>query len=224
MCKIDWGEKVKKLILQITLIISILCSMQVTFAASNLLNAVLLEGTDKGYNIILRSDSTAKIKKKFTESGVLELSIKGLSTTNSLSTLYRNVSDVNSFVVENAGDNLVKVYIQAPNIQKANVIFETPNASPMPMHNDYTGYKFAAGVGLLVLMSVINKISNSKKKSDALAFDLKIKDREMRLMKKYRDEITTIPSINYKVRNSAYVSSTVKRPETIRKYASLNKV
>ena len=203
-----------------------LCVSATAYASDNILNAVLLEGTDKGYNIILRSDMPANIKKKVSDAGVLELTVKGVSVSPDVSTLYRNVVGVNSFVVENYGDKSAKIYIQAPDISKSSVIFETPNASPQPIHNDYTGYKFTAGVALLILLALSNKLSNKRKASSEIAFNMKIKDREMRMLRKYRNEITTIPSINYNVANSPrYSTATVgRRPETIRKCEYLNKV
>lgn len=220
------GERKVKRFITFISIISLLCVSVAAYASDNILNAVLLEGTDKGYNIILRSDMPAGIKKKVSDAGVLELTVKGVSVASNVSTLYRNVADVNSFVVENYGDKSAKIYIQAPGISKSNVIFETPNASPQPVHNDYTGYKFGAGVGLLVFLAILNKISNKKKETKELTFNMKIKDREMRLLRKYRNEITTIPSINYKVSNSPRYSTNVvgRHPETIRKCEYLNKV
>ena len=64
-------------------------------ANDNFLNAVVLEGTDSGYNIILRSDAVASVKRVVENSNKIVLDIKGLTSSDDISTVYKNTSSAN---------------------------------------------------------------------------------------------------------------------------------
>ena len=119
----------KKLLLILTIMTTI--TMNFAFANSNFLNSVVLEKGDDGYNIILRSDNKAKVKKSFKSDDKITLTLNGITTSNDFNTMYKNTSEVNNIVVENTDANTVKIYIQAPDISKANIVFDTPNSAPI---------------------------------------------------------------------------------------------
>ena len=81
----------KKLFLILTLLIFSITSAR---AADNYLNTVILEGAEGGYNVILRSDSLAAVKRIPEGQNKLTLEVKGATASNSLSTIYKNTSEV----------------------------------------------------------------------------------------------------------------------------------
>ena len=74
----------KKLFLILTIFMLTIGS---AIAGDNFLNTVILEGAENGYNIILRSDNLAGVKRIQNGKDKLTLEIKGLTASNSLSTL-----------------------------------------------------------------------------------------------------------------------------------------
>ena len=68
----------KRLILILTLIITF--TAHTVEAASNFLNSVLLEKNEDGYNIVLRADNTAKVKKSSQSTDKITLTIDGITT------------------------------------------------------------------------------------------------------------------------------------------------
>ena len=99
----------RKIFLNLIVIVMMLTS--VVYASDNSLNSILLEGTDNGYNIILRTDKVAQVKKTIQPDGALLIDIKNISSPVNLDTRYVNVKNVNNMVVENSGNNDVKIYI-----------------------------------------------------------------------------------------------------------------
>lgn len=118
----------KNLIL--TLMFSMIFSILPSSAADNNLNSVVLEGTEAGYNVILRADKVTKLKKTVTDENTLIIDLKNTTTSDSVDTRYINTKDVNNVVVE-AKNNEVKIYIQAKNINNSNIIFDTPASAPV---------------------------------------------------------------------------------------------
>ena len=92
----------KKLLIFIAVFI---LSISGALASDNLLNTVILEGTESGYNIVLRSDSIAGVRRIISSDDKLTLDIKGLSSSNNLSTIYKNTSDAKNVIVENIENN-----------------------------------------------------------------------------------------------------------------------
>lgn len=193
----------KNLVLKSIIIFTILIFGQSVFAADNILNAVLLEKSDLGYNIVLRTDATGKISKKIKSENSIDLTLKNISADMNIPILYRNVSSDSSVVITDNGRGEVKLNITAPSILKSNVIFETPNSAPVKVNNNHSLYMILAAISALCALICANKIS-SKKINNSVGFDLNIRNREMKLLKKYREELTTIPSINYNMKNCTY--------------------
>ncbi|MCI1273747.1 MAG: hypothetical protein LKG27_04855 [Clostridiaceae bacterium] len=213
----------KRLIILFTLIFTFVFSINSAFAGDNSLNAILLEKVDGAYNVVLRSDARAKISKHVKENNNIELTVKGMSASSNVPILYRNVPDDSSLVIENNADKGLKIDIQAPNVSDSNIIFETPNSSPVTVDTNYTAYMVLAAIAAILALVYATKTSN-KKVDDRVAFDLKIKDREMRLLKKYREELTTIPSINYDINKRRFANYASRHNETLRKREYLNRV
>lgn len=95
------------------------------FASDNVLQAVQIDGVKDSYNIVLRSDDTADLKKTIQAPNKMILTLKGIRASKSINTIYNNTANLDSVVVEPMGDNEVKILIQADNIDQAEVKFDT---------------------------------------------------------------------------------------------------
>lgn len=206
----------KKLILIITVF---LVTMTAAFAGDNFLNTVILEGAENGYNVILRSDSIASVKKIAEGENRLTLDIKGITSAGNLSTLYRNTSNANSVIVENSGSNSVKIHINAKNAVHSNIIFDTPASSPVVVSDTLSRntllWSILAFVALSSIFFMTKNIKDDPHADIAEALQKNMRDREIEMYKNYRKELLTIPSIDYKVKNPR-VKEAIRRADTIR--------
>ncbi|MFR1672641.1 MAG: hypothetical protein ACLSWI_06850 [Candidatus Gastranaerophilaceae bacterium] len=206
----------KRLILILTLIITF--TANTVEAASNFLNSVLLEKNEDGYNIVLRADNTAKVKKSSQSTDKITLTIDGITTSNSFNTMYKDTSDINNIIVENADSNTLKIYIQAPDIAKANIIFDTPNSAPIPVGDTFAREKITWSIISIALMFMVMRSAKNINTGNPL-YDLHqkvVREREMEMYKNFKAELKHKPSINYTKNNRSYTTNVVRRNETIR--------
>jgi len=204
----------------LNLIVIIMMLTTAANAADNNLNSVLLEGTESGYNVVLRTDKVTAVKKTIQPDGALLLDLKNISSPVNLDTRYVNVKNVNNMVVENIGGNEVKIYIQAEGIEKADIIFETPAASPYVVSDGVSkkqaGWTIAAFVFMLVLAGSFKK---SVAKDEKISLQNDLTEREIKLYKEMKSNIMTSAKIDSRLkqyRASKNMSSPVKRADTIR--------
>lgn len=188
-------------------------------AAENQLTTVVLDGSDNGYNIILRSDSLAKVKKSVQSKDKITLELKGITSTNTVNTLYKNTSAVNSLIVEKIGNDELKIYIQAEDIAGAAVIFETPAAPPVYVSDNLSKDKIAWGIFMFILLvGVIATTKSLRAEPELTPMAADIKKREMEMYRNFKRELAAMPSINYNVKNryASNVVSTRNQRRTIR--------
>lgn len=95
------------------------------FASDNVLQAIQVDGTKDSYNIILKSDDVAELRKTIQAPNKMVLDLKGIRASKTINTIYNNTSNVDSVVVEPTGDDSVRVLVQAENVGSANVHFDT---------------------------------------------------------------------------------------------------
>ncbi len=206
----------KKLVIFIAILI---LNISGAIASDNLLNTIILEGTDNSYNVVLRSDKVANVRRIITSNDKLTLDIKGLSSSNNLSTIYRNTSEANSVIVENAGNNEVKIHIQAKDIVNANIIFDTPASSPIvvsdKVSNDTIAWSVLAFVVLYFIFAKSKNIKDNPQEEIADAIKQNMRNREIAMYKSYKKELLTIPSIDYKIKNPR-IKEAIRRADTIR--------
>ena len=180
-------------------------------AAENYLNTVVLEEGENGYNISLRSDLPAKVKKTIISNDKILLTLKGISISNNVNTLYKNTSNANNIIVEPVGNEEMNVYVFAKDIAGANVIFNTPNSAPIPVGDRFAKEKLTwvvFSVALLVLM-----INSLKSRDRRIVKKLTMREREIAFYK------AKIPSINYQMAQKAYAANPIyNNPRTIRQY------
>ena len=65
----------------VNLILSMFMLTSVAFASDNSLNSVLLEGSDKGYKLVLRTDKVTQVKKSVQPDGALLIDLKNTSVS-----------------------------------------------------------------------------------------------------------------------------------------------
>ncbi len=208
----------KKLILNLILTITMLTS--VAYASDNSLNAVIVEGTPSGYNIILRSDKVANVKKVVQQDGTLLLDLKNISTAVNLDTRYVNANNINNMVVENVGNNEVKIYIQAKNIGKADIIFDTP-ATPPVVVGDGLSKKDAGWIATAFLLICLfaGSFRRSVEKDDKALLRKALAEREIKMYKDMKSDIMTSARIDDKLRRqvaSRNATNSNRSAQTIR--------
>lgn len=186
------------------------------YAADNYLNSVIISKNDNQTSVVLRSDEVAKVKKVTEGNDKVILTLKGISQSPAINTLYKNTSEVNGLIVQNDGNNDLKVYIDAPNIAKANVVFETPNSAPITVNDAVNEeriiWTLISMAFLLLIMFSVKNLSEKPVKQDINEI---IKEREKALYRNFQKEVSTLPSINYKLKG---YRKHVLKGETIRSY------
>ena len=208
----------RKILLNLIFAVMLLTSS--VYAADNNLNSIVLEGTDSGYNVILRADKVTQAKKIVQADGALLIDLKNITSSTNLDTRYVNAKNVNNVVVENYGNNEVKVYIQAEGIEKADIIFETPAAPPVVVGDGVSkkqaGWTVAAFVFMLVLAGSFKK---SDAKDERVSLQKDLTEREIKLYKEMKSNIMTSAKIDSRLRQyraARNMSAPVRRADTIR--------
>lgn len=119
------------------------------FSSDNVLQAIQVDGTKDSYNIILKSDDVAELKKTIQAPNKMVLNLKGIRASKTINTIYNNTSNVDSVVVEPTGEDSVKISIQADNVSNAGVHFDS----------------------LKTPLGVLNKSENKNKTTDELVLN-----------------------------------------------------
>lgn len=107
------------------LMFTISCIGNKVLASDNVLQAIQVNGVNDSYNIILKSDDLAELKKTIQAPNKMILNLKGIRASKTINTIYNNTSNVDSVVVEPTGEDSVKILIQADNVGNAGVHFDT---------------------------------------------------------------------------------------------------
>lgn len=201
----------KKIILTI-----ILFTGMSAFSAENYLNSVVISENDGKTSIVLRSDETAKVKKEITSPDKIVLTLKGVSQSPNINTLYKNVANINSLIIQNDNSNDLKIYIEAPEIFKAEIVFETPDSAPLSVINNISIEKTVWSIiSILMLLAIMYSARNFTAEKPQKDINEIIKEREKTLYRKFQKEVSSLPSMNYKLKS---YRKHVLKGETIRSY------
>lgn len=106
-------------------VIGFSCFTNIASASDNVLQAIQVDGVKDSYNIILKSDDVAELKKTVQAPNKIILNLKGIRASKTINTIYNNTSSVDSVVVEPNGEDNVKILIQATNASNAEIHFDT---------------------------------------------------------------------------------------------------
>ena len=189
------------------------------YAGDNFLNSVVIDNNEGEMSVILRSDQITKVKKEVESADKVVLTLKGIAQSPSINTLYKNAKDVNGLIIQNEGNNDLKIYIEAPNVAKANIIFDTPNSSPITV-SDSKGEERVAWsiISILILLFIMRSAKNISAEPPKKNINEIIKEREKQLYRNFQKEVAAMPSIGYKLK--AY-NKHVLKGETIRTYSKI---
>lgn len=183
------------------------------FASENFLNTVILEGTEGGYNVILRSDTKFRVKKTIKSDDSMILTLYGISVADNVNTLYKNTTSANNIIVESVSPDEIKVYVNAENVADANVILNTPNSAPLAIGDRFAREKLLwTGFSIMFLLLMIHYI---KSRNRRIIRKMNMRDREIEFYK------AAIPSINYKLNRTPIPVNT--NAKTLRQYQNLTK-
>ena len=178
-----------------------------SFASQNFLNSVVFEKTDGQYNIVLRSDIPAKVKKSVQSNDKVTLTIKGITSANNINTIYKNVENINPLVVESTGDNELKLHIQGKDVATANIIFNTPDSAPIFVGERFGHEKMSWALTVFALAGII--LYSTNRKTRKVAQKRELRDREIEFYK------AKLPSMNYKP-TYKYAINTIKKETLLR--------
>lgn len=205
----------KKLIL----LFSILLFGLAATASENYLHTVVLEGTNDGYNIILKTDAMPTVRKTIKGNNNLVLNVKGITTSNTVNAIYKSTSDVNSLVIENIADDELKVYIQAKDIANSTIMAQTADLAPVILSERFPLEKVMCTIAVLgILVLLIKSAKSLTDYENSIVIKKDIKDREIELYRSFQRELADMPKINRKI-NSAYATNVM--PRSRRNYKEL---
>lgn len=110
-------------------------------AAENVLQTIEIVPVKDTYNIVLVSDKAVDVKKTVQDSNKINLTLKDIRVSKTINTVYNNVSNVDTVMVEQQGSG-VNIFFQAENAEAATVTFDA--ITPLPAKttkNDTTKLK-----------------------------------------------------------------------------------
>ena len=108
---------------RVLLVLGILLSSLSVFANDNVLQSIEIEPVKDTYNIVLVSDKAVDVKKTVQASNKITLTMKDIRASKTLNTVYNNVSNVDSIMVEPQGNGL-SIFFQADNASAATISFD----------------------------------------------------------------------------------------------------
>ena len=119
---------------RVLLLFGMMFSVLTAFAEENVLQSIEIEPVKDTFNIVLVSDKAVDVKKSIQAPNKITLSIKDIRASKTLNTIYNNVSNVDSVLVEPQG-NGIKIFFQADNASASTVSFDALIASA-PVKNN----------------------------------------------------------------------------------------
>ena len=108
---------------RVLLLFGMMFSVLTAMAEENVLQSIEIEPVKDTYNIVLVSDKAVDVKKSIQSSNKIVLSMKDIRASKTLNTIYNNVSNVDSVMVEPQG-NGINIFFQADNASAATVTFD----------------------------------------------------------------------------------------------------
>ncbi len=108
---------------RVLLLFGMMFSVLTAFADENVLQSIEIEPVKDTYNIVLTSDKAVDVKKSVEASNKITLTMKDIRASKTLNTIYNNVSNVDTVMVEPQG-NGIKIFFQADNAAASTVTFD----------------------------------------------------------------------------------------------------
>ena len=209
----------KKLFVNLILIITMLAST--AFASDNSLNSIIIEGVSPdSYNVVLRTDRVANIKKSVPADGTLLLELKNITTSLNLDTKYINAGNIDNVIVENTSNNGVNIYIQGIDAVGTDVIFDTPAAPPVVVSEKIKKKQIGwIAAAFILICAAAGSFRKSAEKDARITYKNDLTEREIKFYKEYKSDIVTSARIDNKIRENlakARIANITQRAKTIR--------
>lgn len=209
----------KKLFVNLILIITMLAST--AFASDNSLNSIIIEGVSPdSYNVVLRTDRVANIKKSVPADGTLLLELKNITTSLNLDTKYINAGNIDNVIVENTSNNGVNIYIQGIDAVGTDVIFDTPAAPPVVVSDGISKKQIGwIAAAFILICAAAGSFRKSAEKDARITYKNDLTEREIKFYKEYKSDIVTSARIDNKIRENlakARIANISQRAKTIR--------
>jgi len=125
---------------RVLLFLGIVFSALSVYADENVLQSIEIEPVKDTYNIVLVSDKAVDVKKSVQAPNKITLSMKDIRASKTLNTVYNNVSNVDTVMVEPDG-NGVNIFFQAENASASTVTFDT--LAPAPVKKESQNLKLS---------------------------------------------------------------------------------
>ena len=187
----------KRLFLIFTFLITFVCSFQQVNAAENYLRTITLEKNNSGYNIILGSDFVTKVSKKTPSENEMIIELKDIKSSDTVNAIYKGVTSIDGLVIENSSYDKLKIYITADGIKYSTVIMEPSNGTPAIVGAPVPMDKILWVVFVMALFTVVFKVARDlSEEDDKILIKKDIKDREIQLYRKYRNQMMMNSSID----------------------------
>jgi len=200
----------KKLFLIFAFLITFVFGLQAAHAQENVLHTITLEKNNTGYNIILGSDSMAKVNKKYVSQDEMLMTLTGITSSETVNALYKGTNDIQGLVIENSAPNKLKIRINAKNVKDSTVIIEPINGKTTIVGETLPMDKILWALFVVLMFGVIFKISKEiSEEENNILIKKDIKDREIQLYKKYRSEMTANPI--YESKNTMRMRKMIKK-------------
>lgn len=117
---------------RVVLLFGLFFSVMGVYADENVLQTIEIEPVKDTYNIVLVSDKAVDVKKTVQASDKINLTLKDIRASKTLNTVYNNVANVDTVMVEQQG-NGVSIFFQAENAEAATVTFDALTPAPAPV-------------------------------------------------------------------------------------------
>ena len=109
---------------KVLLFIGMFLSIMSVSAEDNVLQSIEIVPVKDTYNIVLTADKSVDVKKTVQAPNKITLEMKGIRASKTLNTVYNNVSNVDTVMVEPSG-NGISLFFQAENASEASVSFDS---------------------------------------------------------------------------------------------------
>ena len=125
---------------RVLLVLGIVFSSMTVFAEENVLQTIEIEPVKDTYNIVLVSDKAVDVKKSVQASNKITLTMKDIRASKTLNTIYNNVANVDTVMVEPQG-NGIQIFFQADNAAASTITFDALTSAPLPVKNNTQSLK-----------------------------------------------------------------------------------
>jgi len=185
----------KKIFLIFTFLIAF--TMMTVHASTNYLHTITLEKNNTSYNVILDTDSNAKVTRRVKSPNEIVLELSGITSSDTVNALYKGANDIDNLVIENSAPNKMKIYISAPNINSSSIIVLPKNGEGVLSAESFPVSKVVWAVVVLAVFGVIFRRAKKHSEYDnSILIKRDIKDREIEMYRKYRRAMDVDKSMN----------------------------